>query len=112
MDLFQPLSIDTQQSPLSQSPNISPKASGMTKEKLGFKRGISTTDVDAKFMNFLQAKTARLSTPKERYTPKTASIKSFLDSLVLELEPLTDQLLKTFRRRIFQLVHEITQPTP
>jgi len=73
----------------------------MTKKKSGFKRGISTTDVDAKFMDFLQAKTARLSTQKGRDNPKTESIKSFLDSLVPELEPLTDQQLKTFRRRIF-----------
>lgn len=83
----------------------------MTKKKSGFKRGISTTDVDAKFMDFLQAKTARLSTPKERFTSKTALIKSFLDSLVPELEPLTDQQLKTFRRRIFQLIDETTQST-
>lgn len=40
MDSFQPLSIDTQQSPLTQSPTKPPKASDMTKKKSGLKRGI------------------------------------------------------------------------
>lgn len=111
IDSFQPLSIDKQQSTLSQSPSRPSNTSNMTKKKSGFKRGISTTDVDAKFMDFLQAKTARLSTQKGRDNPKTESIKSFLDSLVPELEPLTNQQLKTLRRRIFQLIDEITETT-
>lgn len=32
--------------------------------------------------------------------------------MVTELEPLTDQQLKTFKRRMYQLIDEITQPTP
>lgn len=63
MDSFQPLSIDTQQSTHSESPSRPSKTSDMTKKKSDFKRGISTTDINAKFMDFLQAKTARLSTP-------------------------------------------------
>lgn len=61
----------------------------MTKKKSGCKRGISTTNVDTKFMNFVEVKTAKLSTPKEKYTPKTAAIKLFLDSLVPKLEPMS-----------------------
>ncbi|VVC42101.1 Hypothetical protein CINCED_3A001739 [Cinara cedri] len=109
---FQSPSIDIQQLTLSESPSKPSKASNVTKKKSSFKREISTTYVDTKFMDFLLAKTARLSTPKERFPSKIASIKSFLDRLIPELEPLTVQQLKTFRHRIFQLIDEITQPTP
>lgn len=62
----QPPSIHSQQPPLSQQPIGLAQPSNLSKKKPGPKRGITTTDVDTTFMDFLQTKTARLTTPKEK----------------------------------------------
>ncbi|XP_063241794.1 uncharacterized protein LOC134542872 [Bacillus rossius redtenbacheri] len=77
------------------------------KDNLSKRKKQTVTEVDKSFMEYMNAKKRKLeSNSNDDRQVKT----SFLLSLLPEIEPLTDAQMKSFRRRVLQLIDDITNP--
>ncbi|XP_067002291.2 transcription factor Adf-1-like [Anabrus simplex] len=91
----------------SQTQNDQPVPSIPLQKKSGHKRNRedSNVEVDTSFVKYVIAKKSKHSTPKDQ---RREALRCFLLGLLPELEAMTEDQVKQFRRKIFLLIDDIT----
>lgn len=93
--------------PLSPQPNLSQLPG--TKTNFTRKSKGTSSEVDNSFLEYLKAKKAKITTPSD---DKHDSKKMFLLSLLPELDEMTDQQMKTFKREVLCVIDDIMKAAP
>lgn len=95
-------------------PPVQFSSSNQAKKKLTLKKKTSAADADHSVAEYFKAKRARLQLNEaengSQKIDRQQGIKMFLLSLIPELEDLSDSQIKLFKRRVFNIIDDISTP--
>lgn len=95
-------------------PPVQFSSSNQAKKKLTLKKKTSAADADHSVAKYFKAKRARLQINEaengSQKIDRQQGIKMFLLSLIPKLEDLSDSQIKLFKRRVFNIIDDISTP--